>query len=68
MLTEEAPHIPKKPMKQHQPSPSLLVTKISSLIFTGDQSLNRGSSQVGVLVTEVLTMTGISTIVNFDYE
>ena len=38
------------------------------LIFTGMQSQDRGSAQVGVLVAEMLGLPGISTIVDFAYE
>lgn len=37
------------------------------LVFTGMQSQDRGSAQVGLLVAEILDMTGISTIVDFVY-
>ncbi len=37
------------------------------LIFTGMQSQDRGSAQVGILVAELLDMPGISTIVDFAY-
>ncbi len=37
------------------------------LIFTGMQSQDRGSAQVGILVAEFLDMPGISTIVDFVY-
>ena len=37
------------------------------LIFTGMQSQDRGSAQVGILVAELLDMPGISTIVDFSY-
>ncbi len=37
------------------------------LIFTGMQSQDRGSAQVGILVAEFLDMPGISTIVDFAY-
>ena len=38
------------------------------LIFTGMQSQDRGSAQVGVLVAEMLELPSISTIVNFAYD
>ena len=38
------------------------------LIFTGMQSQDRGSAQVGVLVAEILGMPSISTIVEFAFE
>lgn len=38
------------------------------LIFTGMQSQDRGSGQVGVLVAEMLDMPGISTVVHFAYD
>jgi electron transfer flavoprotein beta subunit len=38
------------------------------LIFTGMQSQDRGSAQVGVLVAELLGMPSVSTIVDFSYE
>lgn len=38
------------------------------LIFTGMQSQDRGSGQVGVLLAEMLGITGISTIVSFSYD
>ncbi len=37
------------------------------LIFTGMQSQDRGSAQVGVLVAELLGLPSISTIVDFSY-
>ena len=37
------------------------------VIFTGMQSQDRGSGQVGVLVAEMLGLPSISTIVDFDY-
>lgn len=37
------------------------------LIFTGMQSQDRGSAQVGVLVAEMLAIPSISTIVDFSY-
>ncbi|NNK94547.1 MAG: electron transfer flavoprotein subunit beta/FixA family protein [Desulfobacterales bacterium] len=37
------------------------------LIFTGMQSQDRGSAQVGILVAEMLAISGISTIVEFSY-
>lgn len=37
------------------------------LIFTGMQSQDRGSAQVGVLVAELLSLPSISTIVEFAY-
>ena len=37
------------------------------LIFTGMQSQDRGSAQVGVLVAEMLGLPSISTIVHFSY-
>ncbi len=38
------------------------------LIFTGMQSQDRGSAQVGILVAEMLSMPSISTIVDFVFE
>ena len=38
------------------------------LIFTGMQSQDRGSAQVGVLVAEILSMVSVSTIVEFSYD
>jgi electron transfer flavoprotein beta subunit len=38
------------------------------LIFTGMQSQDRGSAQVGILVAEMLGMPSVSTIVDFSYE
>lgn len=37
------------------------------LVFTGMQSQDRGSAQVGILVAELLNLPGISTVVDFDY-
>jgi len=37
------------------------------LIFTGMQSQDRGSAQVGVLVAEMLSIPSVTTIVDFDY-
>lgn len=37
------------------------------LIFTGMQSQDRGSAQVGVLVAELLNLPSISTIVDFEF-
>jgi len=38
------------------------------LIFTGMQSQDRGSAQVGVLVAEMLGLPSVSTIVDFSYD
>jgi electron transfer flavoprotein beta subunit len=38
------------------------------LIFTGMQSQDRGSAQVGILVAEMLGISGISTVVRFAYK
>ena len=38
------------------------------LIFTGMQSQDRGSAQVGVLVAEMLAMPSVSTIVEFSHD
>jgi electron transfer flavoprotein beta subunit len=38
------------------------------LIFTGMQSQDRGSGQVGILVAEMLEISGISTVVRFAYQ
>lgn len=38
------------------------------MIFTGMQSQDRGSAQVGVLVAEMLDLASISTVVEFAYE
>ena len=38
------------------------------MIFTGMQSQDRGSAQVGVLVAEILGLVSISTIVEFAYD
>jgi electron transfer flavoprotein beta subunit len=38
------------------------------LIFTGMQSQDRGSGQVGILVAELLGLPSISTVVDFAYE
>ena len=38
------------------------------MIFTGMQSQDRGSAQVGVLVAEMLNLPSISTIVDFAFE
>lgn len=37
------------------------------LIFTGMQSQDRGSAQVGILVAEMLAIPSVSTIVEFEY-
>ncbi len=37
------------------------------LVFTGMQSQDRGSAQVGILVAELLDMPAVSTIVDFSY-
>lgn len=37
-------------------------------IFTGMQSQDRGSGQVGILVAEMLNIPGVSTIVDFNYD
>lgn len=37
------------------------------LIFTGMQSQDRGSGQVGILVAEILGLPGVSTVVDFSY-
>jgi electron transfer flavoprotein beta subunit len=41
--------------------------KSFDLIFTGMQSQDRGSAQVGILVAEMLGMPGITTVVHFAY-
>ncbi len=38
------------------------------LIFTGMQSQDRGSAQVGVLIAEILGVPGISTVVGFAFD
>lgn len=38
------------------------------LIFTGMQSQDRGSAQVGVLIAEILGVPGISTVVGFSFD
>ncbi len=38
------------------------------LIFTGMQSQDRGSAQVGILVAEMLDMSGVSTVIDFVYK
>lgn len=38
-----------------------------SVIFTGMQSQDRGSGQVGILVAEMLGMASVSTVVDFTY-
>jgi len=38
------------------------------LIFTGMQSQDRGSGQVGVLVGEILGLPSVTTVVDFDYQ
>jgi len=38
------------------------------LVFTGMQSQDRGSAQVGVLVAELLGLPSVTTIVNFAYD
>ncbi len=38
------------------------------LIFTGMQSQDRGSGQVGVLVGELMGLPSVSTVVDFDYQ
>ncbi|MBT8345468.1 MAG: electron transfer flavoprotein subunit beta/FixA family protein [Desulfofustis sp.] len=38
------------------------------LIFTGMQSQDRGSGQVGVLVGEIMGIPSVSTVVDFDYQ
>jgi electron transfer flavoprotein beta subunit len=38
------------------------------IIFTGMQSRDRGSGQVGILVAEILGIPGISTVVDFAWE
>ena len=37
------------------------------LIFTGMQSQDRGSGQVGILIAEILSVPSVSTIVDFEY-
>ncbi|MBW1635326.1 MAG: electron transfer flavoprotein subunit beta/FixA family protein [Deltaproteobacteria bacterium] len=41
--------------------------KSFDLIFTGMQSQDRGSAQVGILVAEQLDMSAVSTVVDFSY-
>ena len=38
------------------------------LIFTGMQSQDRGSGQVGILISEILSVPSVSTIVDFEYK
>lgn len=38
------------------------------LVFTGMQSQDRGSGQVGILVAEMLDLSGISTVVDFAFD
>ena len=38
------------------------------LIFTGMQSQDRGSGQVGILIAELLALPSVSTIVDFEYK
>lgn len=38
------------------------------VIFTGMQSQDRGSAQVGILVAEILDIPGVSTVVDFSYD
>lgn len=38
------------------------------VIFTGMQSQDRGSGQVGVLVSELLDMPSVTTVVSFEYD
>ncbi len=38
------------------------------VIFTGMQSQDRGSGQVGILVAEMLDIPGVSTVVDFNYD
>jgi electron transfer flavoprotein beta subunit len=42
--------------------------KAFDLIFTGMQSQDRGSAQVGILVAEMLGIPSVSTVVDFSYE
>ncbi len=42
--------------------------KSFDLIFTGMQSQDRGSAQVGILVAEMLNIPSVSTIVAFEYK
>ena len=42
--------------------------KAFDAIFTGMQSQDRGSGQVGILVAEMLNIPGVSTIVDFSYD
>lgn len=42
--------------------------KAFDVIFTGMQSQDRGSAQVGVTIAELLGIAGITTIVGFDYD
>ncbi len=41
--------------------------KSFDLVFTGMQSQDKGSAQVGLLIAEFLDMPGVSTIVDFSY-
>lgn len=42
--------------------------KSFDLVFTGMQSQDRGSGQVGVLVAELLVMSSVTTIVDFSFD
>ena len=48
-------------------SPPMPRTRVSMLIFTGMQSQDRGSAQVGVIVAELLGIACATTLVGFAY-
>ena len=60
----------------HQREPLVIASMIANfardknfdLIFTGMQSQDRGSGQVGVIVAELLGMDAVTTIVDFAYD
>lgn len=62
--------------QSHAKDPSQIASTIAAfakerhfdLIFTGMQSQDRGSAQVGVLIAETLGMPGISTVVGFAFD
>ena len=58
----------KTPGRSPRSSPPMPGTKGFDLIFTGMQSQDRGSAQVGVLVAEQLGFACTTTIVGFQYE
>lgn len=58
----------KEPMQIASVIATFAEDKGFDVIFTGMQSQDRGSGQVGVLTAEILSMPSVTTIVDFDFD